>query len=170
MVNVREATVADASEIVRLGALMYTAVGNEPHADWRPYAESLVTSRLGLDLVGAVIDGDHGELASCALANISPRLPQPGVSATNIAYVQWVSTAPQYQHRGYARAVMDAVIDACDARGVRVIELHATPAGRHLYESLGFVIKPDNVAMNLVRPVGIPDSRPPLFWHRELTD
>lgn len=166
MVHVREATVADAPEIVRLGALMYTAVGNEPHADWRPYAESLIAARLGNDLIGVAVDGDQGELASCGLANISPRLPQPGVSATNIAYIQWVSTAPPYQRRGYARAVMEALIEACDARGVRVIELHATPAGRELYESLGFVIKSDNIAMNLVRPVGIPDGRPPLFWVR----
>lgn len=166
MVSVREATVADASEIVRLGAIMYAAVGNEPHEDWGPYAESLVTSRLGLDLIGVVVDGDNGELASCGLANISPRLPQPGVSATNIAYVQWVSTAPPYQRRGYARAVMHALIQACDNRGVRVIELHATPAGRRLYESLEFVVKRDNIAMNLVRPVGIPDSRPPLFWRK----
>lgn len=166
MVLVREATVSDAPEIVRLGALMYTAVGNEPHADWRPYAESLVATRLGNDLIGVVVDGDDGELASCGLANISPRLPQPGVSATNIAYIQWVSTAPPYQRRGYARAVMKALIHACDARGVRVIELHATPVGRELYESLDFIIKSDNIAMNLVRPVGIPDGRPPLFWSR----
>ncbi len=166
MVLVREATIADAPEIVRLGALMYTAVGNEPHADWRPYAESLVATRLGNDLLGVVVDGDNGELASCGLANISPRLPQPGVSATNIAYIQWVSTAPPYQRRGFARAVMESLIQACDARGVRVIELHATPVGRELYESLDFVIKSDNIAMNLVRPVGIPDGRPPLFWRR----
>ncbi len=166
MVLVREALVADAPEIVRLGALMYTAVGNEPHADWRPYAESLIAARLGNDLIGVVVDGDNGELASCGLANISPRLPQPGVSATNIAYIQWVSTAPPYQRRGYARAVMEALIEACDVRGVRVIELHATPIGRELYESLDFVIKSDNIAMNLVRPVGIPDGRPPLFWRR----
>lgn len=166
MVLVREALVADAPEIVRLGALMYTAVGNEPHADWRPYAESLIAARLGNDLIGVVVDGDNGELASCGLANISPRLPQPGVSATSIAYIQWVSTAPPYQRRGYARAVMEALIEACDVRGVRVIELHATPIGRELYESLDFVIKSDNIAMNLVRPVGIPDGRPPLFWRR----
>jgi GNAT superfamily N-acetyltransferase len=166
VVLVREALVADAPEIVRLGALMYTAVGNEPHADWRPYAESLIAARLGNDLIGVVVDGDNGELASCGLANISPRLPQPGVSATSIAYIQWVSTAPPYQRRGYARAVMEALIEACDVRGVRVIELHATPIGRELYESLDFVIKSDNIAMNLVRPVGIPDGRPPLFWRR----
>ena len=159
----REATPDDAEALVRLGALMYRSVGYDIHADWTPYAESLVRSRLGLDLLGVVIDGEGGELASCGLANISPRLPQPGVSATNIAYIQWVSTAPGYQRQGYATAVMSALIDSCDVRGVRVIELHTTPAGRELYERLGFTVKRANPAMNLVRPIGVSDSRPPLF-------
>ncbi len=162
MTVVREATPADAEEIVRLGAMMYTAVGRAPHPEWVPYAESLVRSRMGLDLVGVVVDGDHGDIASCALANISPRLPQPGLSATSIAYVQWVSTAPEYRGRGYARATMEALIEACDHRSVRVVELHATPEARGLYERLGFFIKEDNVAMMLLRPLGIPDDRPPL--------
>ena len=151
---------------MRLGAMMYTAVGRAPHPEWVPYAESLVRSRMGLDLIGMVVDGDHGDIASCALANISPRLPQPGVSATSIAYIQWVSTAQPYRGRGYARSTMEALIAACDHRSVRVVELHATPEARSLYEHLGFTIKQDNVAMMLVRPLGIPDDRPPLQARR----
>lgn len=142
---------------------MYTAVGRAPHPEWVPYAESLVRSRMGLDLIGRVVEAEPGVLASCGLANISPRLPQPGVSATSIAYIQWVSTAEGHRGRGYASQVMRDLITDCDARSVRVVELHATAEARGIYQELGFFVKDDNVAMMLVRPLGIPDDRPPLY-------
>jgi hypothetical protein len=42
---------------------------------------------------------------------------------------------------------MDAILAETDRRGIEVVELHATPAGRRLYESLGFFEKTDNVAL-----------------------
>ncbi|WP_322071402.1 GNAT family N-acetyltransferase [Paraburkholderia bannensis] len=49
-----------------------------------------------------------------------------------------ISTRPAYRRRGYARAATAAVL--CDAyrQGTRTAFLHCTPAGRGVYESLGF--------------------------------
>ncbi|MDE0572978.1 GNAT family N-acetyltransferase [Demequina sp. B12] len=151
MGTVRLATSADAAEIVHLGALMYKAVGAKPTPTWAVDATRLVRDRLGRDLIGMVIDAPEGGLACCGLLNVAPRLPKPGAMAHQMGYVQWVSTAPQHQRKGYARAIMDALLSETDKRGIEVVELHATPMGRHLYEDLGFYIKQDNIAMMTVR-------------------
>lgn len=151
MSEVREAIPADAAEIVHLGALMYKAVGSKPTPTWAVQATGLVRDRLGKDLIGMVVDAPEGGLACCGLVNVAPRLPKPGVSSQHIGYVQWVSTAPQHQRKGYARAVMTALLAETDRRGIQVVELHASPMGRDLYDQLGFFVKTDNVAMMTVR-------------------
>lgn len=151
MTDVRLATSADAAEIVHLGALMYKAVGAKPTPTWAVEATQLVRDRLGRDLIGMVIDAPEGGLACCGLVNIAPRLPKPGARAHQMGYVQWVSTAPQHQRKGHARAVMMALLAETDARGIEVVELHASPMGRELYDELGFFVKNDNIAMMTVR-------------------
>ena len=147
MVQPRQATPEDAAEIVHLGALMFKAVGAKPTPSWALESTKLIKERLGSDLLGYVIDAPEGGLAACGLVNIVPRLPRPGRHSRLAAYVQWVSTAPQHHRKGHARAVMDAILAETDRRGIEVIELHSTPAGRRLYEDLGFFEKTDNVAL-----------------------
>lgn len=149
--KVRPAEAADAAEIVYLGALMYKSVGAKPTPTWALESTALVKERLGKDLYGVVIDAEEGGLAACALVNIAPRLPRPGRRAHQAGYVQWVSTAPQYYRRGYARDVMMALLEWTDEQGIEVIELHATPAGRELYRELGFFVKTDNISMMALR-------------------
>ena len=145
---IREATAADAAEIVRLGELMYLAVGVEADDVWRANALRQVSSRIGRgDLWGWVIDADvedesGARLAASALVNWVPRLSPPGQNADWRPYVQWVSTDAAYQRRGYARALMIEVIEFCDSRGIDVIELHSSPFGRSLYRELGFLETP----------------------------
>ncbi|RQR32446.1 GNAT family N-acetyltransferase [Burkholderia sp. Bp9143] len=49
-----------------------------------------------------------------------------------------VSTLPAYRRRGYARAATQAVLNAAFEAGAHTAFLHCTPAGRHVYESMGF--------------------------------
>ncbi len=51
-------------------------------------------------------------------------------------------TEPEYRGRGLARAIMEAMIAWCREQGFALVSLHASEAGRPLYESLGF--KPTN--------------------------
>jgi len=149
--TVRPAEPADAAEIVYLGALMYKAVGAKPTPTWALESTALIKERLGEDLYGVVIDAEEGGLAACGLINIVPRLPRPGRRARRAGYVQWVSTAPQYHRRGYAREIMTALLEWTDEQGLEVIELHATPNGRELYRELGFFVKTDNISMMALR-------------------
>ncbi len=118
---------------------------------WALESTRIVKERIGRDLIGYVIDAPEGGLASCGLVNIEPRLPRPGRHSPLVGYVQWVSTAPQHFRKGYARAIMAALLEETDRRGIEVVELHATERGRHLYDELDFFVKTDNVAMQALR-------------------
>ena len=54
-------------------------------------------------------------------------------------YVAMVATIPDFQKRGYAEAVMRHALDQASARfGVVPTMLHATEAGRPIYERMGY--------------------------------
>ena len=96
-------------------------------------------------------DGDDG-LAAGGVAEFAARLPTPGAPGWRRAHLSSMSTDPRWRRRGYARAVLAALLADCRARDVDVVELHATDAGRPLYESEGFVIRTGGPEMRLVTP------------------
>jgi GNAT superfamily N-acetyltransferase len=49
-----------------------------------------------------------------------------------------VYTAKRFRRRGLARWLMEAVLLWCRQNGIDTVILHASPAGKSLYESLGF--------------------------------
>lgn len=49
-----------------------------------------------------------------------------------------VYTAERFRRRGLARELMEAVLQWCRDNGVDTVILHASPAGKSLYESMGF--------------------------------
>jgi GNAT superfamily N-acetyltransferase len=54
-------------------------------------------------------------------------------------YVAWVATAPGSRRRGYAETVMRrALADASAATGITRTTLHASVAGRPIYEAMGY--------------------------------
>ncbi len=53
-------------------------------------------------------------------------------------YVLNVFVEPEYRGRGLARALMELCVTEARSRGIRVVALHASDAGRPLYEKLGF--------------------------------
>jgi len=91
-------------------------------------------------LIAVVIDDDRaaGQLAASAMAEIADRLPDPTDGTARWAYVSSVSTDPRHRRRGFARAVMTALLAEVRAAGATRIELHATPDGEALYRELGF--------------------------------
>ena len=54
------------------------------------------------------------------------------------AYILNVFTEPHERGRGYAKRLMEEVIDECRRRNILTIVLHASPQGRPVYERLAF--------------------------------
>ncbi len=50
-----------------------------------------------------------------------------------------VYTAVEFRRRGLAGELMKTAMQWCRSNGVDVVVLHASPDGRRLYESMGFV-------------------------------
>jgi GNAT superfamily N-acetyltransferase len=54
------------------------------------------------------------------------------------AWILNMYTEPKYRRRGFGRAIIETIVDWCRAQGFAWVSLHASDAGRHLYEVLGF--------------------------------
>jgi GNAT superfamily N-acetyltransferase len=65
----------------------------------------------------------------------------PGYPGETLAKRPWILnmyTEPEARHRGIAKKLLQVMLDWCRANGFRAVSLHASPAGRPLYESVGF--------------------------------
>jgi GNAT superfamily N-acetyltransferase len=47
-------------------------------------------------------------------------------------------TEPEHRRRGYAKVIVETIVGWCCTQGFASVSLHASDAGRHLYEVLGF--------------------------------
>jgi ribosomal protein S18 acetylase RimI-like enzyme len=150
MSQVRTAILADIPGLVDLRGLLFAdlAGGWGPPtagADWREacavaFAEELAGDGDRMRVV--VIDGadGYGGLAACGLGVIDRRLPSPYNGSGLVGHVFGIVTHPAYRRRGYARAIMSALLDWFDGRGLTRVDLNASADGQPLYRSLGFAV------------------------------
>lgn len=82
-----------------------------------------------------VADGSVAAGAGLWLMDWTPHMIGNGSRRGNILNVY---TAPSFRRRGLARYLMQALLDWCRANQIDTVILHASPAGRSLYESMGF--------------------------------
>ncbi|MBV8932689.1 MAG: GNAT family N-acetyltransferase [Kutzneria sp.] len=164
----RRAVPADAGELVRLRALMFEAMGEEPlNGAWRRPCVEHFRRELATDrLVCVVVDAPDGQgLACCALAEVTTRAPRPTNPTGVSAHVSNVSTDPRWGRSGFARVTMRHLLAELDRRGVPTAALHATADALPLYESLGF--RPSGAGVELRRssvraPVAFPSGHGPV--------
>ncbi|WP_031070138.1 GNAT family N-acetyltransferase [Streptomyces sp. NRRL S-118] len=147
-VPVRRAVAADAGELARLRQLSLTCPTvpwsrprDVPDGPWVKECQQVFAAMLdGPDTAAAfVVDAAPGRVASCAVGFLLPRLPGPGSSKPFNGDISTVATDPEFRRRGYARAVVTALMDWMAVRGCKRISLTASPEGEPLYTSLGFV-------------------------------
>jgi GNAT superfamily N-acetyltransferase len=65
----------------------------------------------------------------------------PGYPGENLAERAWILnmyTEPEARRQGVAKKILEIIIDWCRERGLSAVSLHASPAGRPLYEVTGF--------------------------------
>lgn len=130
--NLRAVDAADAERVAMHGCYRADDAARRPiYATWvRPRIEA--GTYIGCFAVdgGRVIGG-----AGAVLLDWGPTRANPGGQMARIVNV--FTDEPQ-RGRGIARALLGAVIERCEAAGVREFNLGATPDGRALYRSLGF--------------------------------
>jgi GNAT superfamily N-acetyltransferase len=140
-VTIREASVTDIPEIVRLRRAMYEDM-NYKDAD----ALQVMASLTADFLAKAIPDGsfrawlahDSNQIIAGGAVIITPWPSHPYDLECRRATILNVYTDPNYRRRGIARQLMQTMIDWCRQEGFARVTLHASDDGRHLYETLGF--------------------------------
>ena len=139
---IRDATPADAAIVGRHRAKMFHDMGEVDDAD-----VAALDAASGADLANLLASGEYvGWVAEAdgivvagagvMLRRLLPRGRQLGLRLE--AYVLNVYTDPAHRQHGLARELMTRVIEWARQEGCVRITLHASAAGKSLYEALGF--------------------------------
>ncbi len=145
--SLRVATAADAAAIGGHRAAMFRDMGSVADDET---AEAL--ARAAADyLAGSLADGTYagwlavdaaGLVVGGAGVQLRPIVPRPrpggGVLTGPQALLLNVYTVPAWRGRGVAAALVGRALEWAEARGCSSVVLHASDAGRALYERLGF--------------------------------
>lgn len=103
--------------------------------------------RLGSDL-SAYVARKGSVIAACAFLLVVEKPPNPDFIVKRTGTVLNVYTRPEYRRHGYARKVMELLLEDAARQNVSLIELNATEKGYPLYRSVGFTD-----AVNKYRPM-----------------
>jgi GNAT superfamily N-acetyltransferase len=105
------------------GVRLNTIVGwNQTEADWSRFLAGSST--------GCFVMEDGGKIVGTA-ATLSYE--------NRFAWIGMVLVDPDYRNRGIGTSLLQRTIEYLDATGIPTLKLDATPAGKPLYEKLGFV-------------------------------
>ena len=134
------ATSSDVKQLAALREEMHFAVSlREFSSEWIINSATFFDRGLesGSELV-AIARSNSGSVVSCAAASFRLVAPFPSQPLGRIAYIHSVSTRPSFRRRGISRALITALLDELESRGIERVDLHAAPDGEAIYRSLGF--------------------------------
>jgi GNAT superfamily N-acetyltransferase len=146
---IRQATVGDAAVVAQHRLSMFRDMGQVPND---ALAATLLEASNGAlaallrdgSYVGWLAISESGRVLAGAGAHVQshlPRISHDGISVTTaqVPLVVNVYTEPEARGKGMARALMTTLLKWTTIQGYDRVTLHASDAGRALYQSLGFV-------------------------------
>jgi GNAT superfamily N-acetyltransferase len=156
--KLRRATEGDLLTLVRHRDAMWMEMGRvapgEPDPTSRAYGEWLA-ERMRRGTLTAFIAEEGGRVLASGGVWVQEVQPRPGHPCTQWGYILSIYTEPPARSRGLAKAIVQACIDRAKAAGCTRATLHASDAGRPLYEEFGF--EPTSEMWLDLRP---PEERP----------
>jgi GNAT superfamily N-acetyltransferase len=147
---IRTATVHDIPALVSAWYAMLDEcglLGSGVLDDWRERLAHHFRRQIEREHARWFIAEDNGAIVGTALATLSS-------GSSNIlkdlsAMLAGIYVDPAYRGRGIARRLTEEAIAWCKERGCVRIRLNASAAGRHLYETLGFVPATEMMRLDL---------------------
>ncbi len=122
---------------------MYEAMG---HADGTMLDEVLRVSEIYFrDAIprgryrGWLVEAEDGVVAAGAGVVINDWPAHPYETQPLRAWILNMFVEPEFRRQGIARRLMEAMIAWCREAGYKNVSLHASEAGRPLYEAMGFL-------------------------------
>lgn len=156
--TLRKATLADLPVLVRHRDAMWVEMGRVPPGEHDPTSEAYgawLRSRMEGGTLTAFLFEDSGQVLASGAVWIQEVQPRPGHPLTKWGYILSIYTEPTARRKGLAHAIVDACIRQAKEAGCTRATLHASEAGRALYERFGFE-RTDEMWLDL-RP---PEERP----------
>jgi len=143
--RLRVASLSDLDIIIRHRRSMFSEMGYRDEAALdRMEATSAPFIKSGLEdgsYRGWLVENADGVVAGGGVVVVGyPSAPHAPRACR--AWILNMYTEPNHRGRGLAKLIMEAMISWCREEGFEWVSLHASDAGRHLYEKLGF--KPTN--------------------------
>jgi GNAT superfamily N-acetyltransferase len=146
--RIRPCTVDDSATVARHRVEMFREMGEVPTEALaqellRKSTSALTTNLANGTYVGWFAISDDNAVIAGAGAHVKPQLPRMSHDGTRVEIapvplVVNVFTEPAFRGRGIARALMRVLMEWASGIGVDRLVLHASDAGRPLYQSLGF--------------------------------
>jgi len=138
---IRGARIEDAPVIARQRAAMFVDMGSKDLGDverMRVAAEREIARGLEDGSYRAWLAEAGGAVVAGGGVIMAPFQPTPTDPALRRAWIVNVYVAPGWRGRGLAHALMRAMVAWCREQGFGAVSLHASEAGRPIYEELGF--------------------------------
>lgn len=138
----REATAADAELITAHRKAMFASMGDVPEmvldTMGRSFEAWVARMMAAGRYRGWVICNDRKAVASAGLL-VMDWPPHPlDPTGERRGYLLNIFVEPLYRRRGLAHDLVEMCLSEARRRGIRVVTLHTSGAGRPLYESFGF--------------------------------
>ena len=143
--TLRSATVTDAETIQAQRDAMFLDIGSEPEKVQGVSASSLSWLRrtLASGAYFGVLLEYGGQTVAGAGAQWQDFQPSPKSPSSVRAYLDNVYVVPAQRGQGLAGQLVRALLTECQSRGVELVSLHASDAGRATYARLGFKPTPE---------------------------
>jgi GNAT superfamily N-acetyltransferase len=140
--TVREVSLEDAPVLARQRRLMFDAIARMPTEDGDAL-EAAIVSYIERAMPGGTFRSWLVEHAGTVVAGggiqLRTLMPRPGyVRGEPEGLIVSMWTEPAHRRRGLGRTVVEAILAWGRANGVTRFTLHASDAGRPLYELYGF--------------------------------
>lgn len=90
------------------------------------------------ELVGLLAKAEDGKVAGSGCIWLRDEQPRPTNPRMIAPYLMSMYTTPEFRRKGVARLIVEGALKWCKERGYERVSLHASEAGKPLYESLGF--------------------------------
>ena len=137
-----KATIKDIEQLTELRvAYIQEDLGNVDEADLEMMRRALpeyFSKHLNHDLHVYTARNDDGEIGACAFLLIVEKPASPAFITGKTGTVLNVYTKLECRHKGYAKRLMEMMLEDAKKEKVSVIELKSTDEGYRLYQSVGF--------------------------------
>lgn len=137
-----KATIKDIEQLTELRvAYIQEDLGNVDEEDMEAMRRALpeyYSKHLNNDLHVYTARNDDREIVACAFLLIVEKPASPAFITGKTGTVLNVYTKPKCRHKGYAKRLMEMMLEDAAKEKVSVIELKSTDEGYRLYQSVGF--------------------------------